>query len=329
MVFGTQTPDEEARRILDHFITDVTPRFRAPDGTPARGMVDTADCYSWWDVRGDSGGHSESMLGGWLADSGTRDSVFLATKGTALIDDIGAVWDGDRVVDWQHVEPHFVGASPRVLRESLAASLKRLGVERIDLYYNHVDDRSTPLVDSVGTFASFVEDGRIGAYGWSNVTTWRLAQIRATAEANGWPQPAALQQEHSYLRRRAGLRHNSIVDGEQFDYLETHPDLQLVAYSPVNKGLYSETSRRAADYPAMNAYRGPDADARLAAVDRVAAATGATGNQVVLAWMMARATPRVLPLMGPRTWNHYLENIEALDVQLSADQLAELDAAGA
>jgi len=329
MVFGTQTPEDEASRILDHFISDVTPRFTAPDGTPARGMVDTADCYSWWDVRGDSGGHSESMLGGWLAASGARDSVFLATKGTALIDDIDAVWDGDRVVDWQLVEPHFVGASPQVLRDSLAGSLQRLGVETIDLYYNHVDDRSTPLAESVGTFASFVADGRIGAYGWSNVTTWRLAQIRAVAEANGWPQPAALQQEHSYLRRRAGLRHNSIVDGEQFDYLETTPDLQLVAYSPVNKGLYSEKSRRAADYPAMNAYRGPDADARLAAVDRVAAATGATGNQVVLAWMMARATPRVLPLMGPRTWDHYLENIEALDVELSADQLAELDAAGA
>ena len=79
----------------------------------------------------------------------------------------------------------------------------------------------------------------------------------------------------------------------------------------------------------MNAYRGPDADARLAAVDRVAAATGATGNQIVLAWMMARQTPRVLPLMGPRTWDHYLENIESLDVELSADQLAELDGAGA
>ena len=125
------------------------------------------------------------------------------------------------------------------------------------------------------------------------------------------------------------MRHNSIVDGEQFDYLEEYPDLQLVAYSPVTKGLYSNASRRSRDFPVMSAYYGEDADARLAAVDRVAAATGATGNQVVLAWMMARQTPRVLPLMGPRTWDQYLENIEALDVELSADQLAELDGAGA
>lgn len=329
MVFGTQTPEDEARRILDHFISDVTPRFTASDGTPARGMVDTADCYSWWDVRGDLGGHSESLLGRWLAASGTRDAVYLATKGTARIDDIDAVWHDDAQADWSVAARHFVGASPDVLRDSLAGSLERLGVETIDLYYNHVDDRSTPLADSVGTFASFVSDGRIGAYGWSNVTTWRLAQIRAIAEANGWPQPAALQQEHSYLRRRAGLRHNSIVGDEQFDYLEEYPDLQLVAYSPVNKGLYSEKSRRAADYPAMNAYRGHDADVRLAAVDRVATATGATGNQVVLAWMMARQSPRVLPLIGPRTWDQYLECIEALDVTLTAGQLAELDEAGA
>ena len=69
-----------------------------------------------------------------------------------------------------------------------------------------------------GFFASFVAEGRIGAYGWSNVTTWRLAQIRGIAEANGWPQPQALQQQHSYLARRAGLRHRSIVSDEQLDY---------------------------------------------------------------------------------------------------------------
>lgn len=329
MVFGTQTPEDEARRILDHFTTEVTPRYSAPNGAAALGMIDTADCYSWWDVRGDYGGHSEGVLGRWFSDAGTREAVFLATKATALIDDIDAVWSGDDQADWSVVSQHFVGASPGVLRESLAASLERLHTDHIDLYYNHVDDRSTPLADAVGTFASFIADGRIGAYGWSNVTTWRLAQIRAVADERGWPQPAALQQQHSYLRRRAGLRHNSIVDDEQLDYLETYPDLQLVAYSPILKGLFSNPDKRSADFWAMEPYLGPDADARLAAVDRVAAGTGATGNQVVLAWMLAGSKPRVLPLIGPRTFDQYLECIEALDVSLTADQLAELDGAGA
>ena len=324
MIFGTSTPEPEARRILDHFIGEVTPRYPG-----ARGMIDTADCYCWWQAPGEMGGHSESLLGRWFADSGTRDQVFLATKATGMLTDLDGVWNADGSSNWAVARHKFVGAAPDVLKAALEGSLKRLQTDRIDLYYNHVDDRRTPLPDSVGTFASFVADGRVGSYGWSNVTTWRLAQIRAVAEANGWPQPAALQQQHSYLARRAGIRHTSIVDGEQFDYLESYPDLQLVAYSPVLKGLYSEPAKRAASFGAMHPYNGPDADAKLAAVDRVATASGATGNQVVLAWMLARETPRVLPLIGPRTFDQYLECIEALDVELTADQIAELNEAGA
>lgn len=329
MIFGTVTPEDESRRILDHYIDEITPRFTAPDGKPALGMIDTADCYCWWERRGEYGGHSESLLGRWFAESGKRDKVYLATKATALIKDLDAVWTDEGVADWSLVEPQFVGANPKVLRESLAASLDRLQTDRIDLYYNHVDDRRTPLTDSVGTFASFVADGSIGAYGWSNVTTWRLAQIRAVAEANGWPQPAALQQQHSYLRRKAGLRHNSIVGDEQLDYLEQYPDLQLVAYSPILKGLFNSKDKRSADFWAMEPYLGPDADARLAAVDDVAKASGASGNQVVLAWLMSQTAPRVLPLIGPRTFDQYLECMEAIDVELTPAQLEQLDAAGA
>lgn len=327
MIFGTVTPEEEARRILDHYVEEVLPRFTAPDGSPAKGMVDTADCYCWWERKGEPGGHSESLLRRWLADTGHRDRVYLATKATGLIDDLDAVWK-DGQPDWSLARQHYVGAHPTILRDSLAASLERLGVDFIDLYYNHVDDRRTPLVDAVGTYASFIEDGRIGAYGWSNVTTWRLALIRATAEANGWPQPVALQQQHSYLRRRAGLRHNSIVDDEQLDYLETYPDLQLVAYSPILKGVFSDKAKRG-EFWAMDPYRGPDADARLAAVDDVARQTGATGSQVVLAWMMAQEAPRVLPLIGPRTFEQYLDAMGALDLELSPAQLELLEAAGA
>ena len=329
MIMGTRTPEPEARRILEHFLTEVTPRYAAPDGTAARGMVDTADCYCWWEVPGEMGGHSESLLGRFFADSGTRGATFLATKATGLLTDLDGVWQADGRANWEVARTKFVGSAPEVLRSSLAASLDRLGVDRIDLYYNHVDDRRTALADSVGTFASFVADGRIGAYGWSNVSTWRLAQIRAVAEAHGWPQPAALQQQHSYLRKRAGLEHLSIPGDEQLDYLRAYDDLQLVAYSPVLKGLYSDPAKRAPDFWAIDPYRGPDADARLAAVDAVASASGATGNQVVLAWLMAQASPRVLPLIGARTFDQYLECIEALDVTLTPDQLAELDAAGA
>ena len=329
MLHGTRTPEPEAVRVLDHFLTHVTPRFAAPDGTPARGMVDTADCYCWWEVRGDSGGHSERVIGRYLAHAGNRADAFLATKGTATIDDLDVVWrDASGGPHWDVARSHFVGASADALARSLPASLDRLGLDSVDLYYVHVDDRRAPLAETLATLAAFVEQGRIGAYGWSNVPTWRLAQIREIAAANGWPQPVALQQEHSYLRGRTGLANQSVVNAEQLDYLATYPDLQLVAYSPVLKGVYAAVDRRG-DFAALDPYRGPDADARLAAVDAVAAATGATGNQVVLAWLLSRSAPRVLPLIGPRTFDQYLECIEALDVTLTPEQIAELDAAGA
>lgn len=324
MIFGTSTPEPEARRILDHYVGEVTPRFPG-----AKAMVDTADCYCWWEAPGETGGHSESLLGRWFTDTGARDRVFLATKATGMLTDLDGVWTEDGRANWAVARSKFVGAAPQVLKDALVGSLERLQTDRIDLYYNHVDDRKTPLPDAVGTFASFLADGRVGHYGWSNVTTWRLAQIRAVAEANGWSQPAALQQQHSYLARRAGLRHNSIVSDEQLDYLTQYLDLQLVAYSPILKGLYSDPAKRNRDFWAIDPYYGPDADAKLAAVDRVAAASGATGNQVVLAWMLAQDAPRVLPLIGPRTFDQYLECIEALDVELTASQLEDLNTAGA
>ena len=100
MIFGTSTPEGEARRILDHFIGKVTPRYAAPDGSAAQGMIDTADCYCWWEAPGETGGHSESLLGRWFVDSGERDRVFLATKATGMLTSYDGVWLPDGGGDW-------------------------------------------------------------------------------------------------------------------------------------------------------------------------------------------------------------------------------------
>ena len=78
-------------------------------------------------------------------------------------------------------------------------------MDHIDLYYVHVDDRTTPLEETLQTLADFVQEGKIRYLGWSNVRTWRLERIRGLCAANGWPQPVALQQQHTFLQRRAGL----------------------------------------------------------------------------------------------------------------------------
>jgi aryl-alcohol dehydrogenase-like predicted oxidoreductase len=138
----------------------------------------------------------------------------------------------------------------------------------------------------------------------------------------------AVQQQHSYLRRRAGLEHVSIVDDEQLDYLREREDLTLVAYSPILKGIFDDPAKRVGHW-AMAPYAGPDAEARLAAVAQVAGEVGATGNQVVLAWLLASDSPAVVPLIGPRTREQFEAGLGALDVVLSDEQLARLDAAGA
>jgi aryl-alcohol dehydrogenase-like predicted oxidoreductase len=213
------------------------------------------------------------------------------------------------------------------LRSSLEGSLRRLGVEHIDLYYVHVDDRATNLEETLSTLADFVQEGKVRHLGWSNVRTWRLERIRALCTANGWPQPVAVQQQHSYLQRRAGLRTASIVDDEQLEYLAERPDLSLVAYSPLLGGLYDAPAAERGGYDKLSAYAGDAAERRLAALESVAAQTGHRPGQVVLAWLAAQRSPRVIPLIGTTKVARYEQAAQAMDIELTAEQLATLEAA--
>ncbi|MEV4108786.1 aldo/keto reductase [Nonomuraea sp. NPDC049695] len=315
MIMGTVTPEDEAVTILDRYLE------------AGGNFLDTADCYCWWESRGSYGGESEELLGRWLARTGRREQVFLATKGSAVIRDLDAVWSDGRP-DWDAAYRTFVGAGAKTLREAIDGSLRRLGTDHVDLYYVHVDDRATPLEETLEALAGIVQAGKARYIGWSNVRTWRLERIRQLCAQHGWPAPVALQQQHSYLRRRAGLRHASIVDDEQLDYLQAHDDLSLVAYSPILKGIYDDPAKRAG-HGAMDPYQGPDAEARLAVAAEVAAETGVTPNALVLAWLLHQTSPAIVPLIGPRTIQQYEAALPALDVKLTGEQLARLDAAGA
>jgi aryl-alcohol dehydrogenase-like predicted oxidoreductase len=254
MGMGTLAGDEESFALLD--------RYAADGGA----FLDTADCYAWWWARGTPGGQSEELLGRWLARSGRRDKTFIATKGSGRLQDLAAVWPaGAEVGDWSAAR--FVGAGAGTLRSALEGSLRRLGVDHIDLYYVHVDDRSTALEETLQALADFVAEGKVRYLGWSNVRTWRLERIRGLCAANGWPQPVALQQQHTYLQRRAGLDQPSIVDSEQLDYLRERPDLSLVAYSPLLKGLYDEPAAERLAHRGAGPYAGDAAAPRLAALD--------------------------------------------------------------
>jgi aryl-alcohol dehydrogenase-like predicted oxidoreductase len=314
MAMGTLADDETSFALLD--------RYAADGGT----FLDTADCYAWWWAKGTPGGQSEELIGRWLARSGRRDRTFVATKGSGRLRDLEAVWpSGSDVADWGAAQ--FVGASAGTLRTSLEGSLRRLGTDHIDLYYVHVDDRSTPLEETLQALADFVAEGKVRYLGWSNVRTWRLERIRGLCAANGWPQPVALQQQHSYLQRRAGLDNLSIVDAEQLDYLCERADLSLIAYSPLLKGLYDAPAAERPGHRGMGPYAGEAGARRLAALDAVAAETGYKPGQVVLAWMAAQRSPRMISLTGTTKVSRYREAAQALDLELTAEQVAALDAA--
>jgi aryl-alcohol dehydrogenase-like predicted oxidoreductase len=314
MQMGNETSEEDSTRILD--------RYRAIGGS----FIDTADCYEWWARPGSTGGESEELLCSWMRSRACRDETFLATKGSGLPVHSPDLWAADGTPDWELARRTFSGAGAANLRAALEGSLRRLGTDHVDLYYVHVDDRSTPLDETLAALASFVAEGKVRYLGWSNVATWRLERIRGRCAANGWPLPVAVQQQHSYLQPRPGADSISIVSGEQLDYLRANTDQTLVAYSPILKGIYDSAVKRDGHWM-MDSYAGPDTEARLAVLGEVAAEAGVTPNQLVVAWLLHQRSPRVVPLIGPRTPDQFEAALPALDVKLTDDQLARLAAA--
>ncbi len=314
MLMGTLTDEETSFGMLDHFVDH------------GGNFIDTANAYCWWNNPGSRGGESEELIGRWFSRTGRRDDVFLATKGSGLIDDLDAVWVDGRP-DWTAARQHFDGAGGDNLRRSVDDSLRRLQTDHIDLYYVHVDDTSTPIEETLQALADVVATGKVRHIGWSNVRTWRLERIRQVASENGWPIPVALQQQHSYLRPRGGLEGNvSVVSDEQLDYLRSERGLTLVAYSSLVKGAFDDQAKRATGV--LEPYRGADTDARFAAVDTIAAELGVAGGQVVLAWLLAQRDPAVVALIGPRTREQYDSAWPGLTLELTDEQLARLTSAG-
>jgi aryl-alcohol dehydrogenase-like predicted oxidoreductase len=285
MFFGTTVDEATSFRLLDRY-HEVGGRF-----------IDTADIYAFW-VEGGEGGESESLIGRWMRERGNRDELFLATK-------VGAA-PGDAL-------------SAATIRRGAEDSLRRLGTDRIDLFYAHADDRSTPLEETVGGFGELVADGTARHLGCSNTMAWRIERARAIARAGRY---CCVQQRHSYLRPRPGADFEGQLPSsdELLDYCAAE-GVGLLAYAALLGGAYTR-----ADRPVPAGYAGPEADARLAALRAVAEETGATPNQVVLAWML-QGTPPAIPLIGASGEAQLEENLAALDVDLSEDQLARLSAA--
>jgi aryl-alcohol dehydrogenase-like predicted oxidoreductase len=304
MLFGTVTDERTSLAILDRYVE--------AGGT----FIDTADNYAYW-ANGGQGGESEELLGRWRASRGVGDEVVIATKlgarplapGTSFLD------NGE-------------GLSAKVIRESSQRSRDRLGQDRLDLLYAHIEDARVPLQETVGAFAELVAEGSVGLLGVSNHRAWRVERARALAAAAGLPGYEVLQYQHSYLRARTDFPSALSPDGEpgfassdHLSYLRAEPGLTLVAYSPLLSGAYVR-----ADKPLDAEYEHPGTPARQAALREVAAETGATVNQVVLAWLIGADVPAI-PLVGASSVAQLDESLAAVDLDLTPAQRAKLDAA--
>lgn len=304
MLFGTRTDEKTSFAILDRFVE--------AGGT----FIDTSNNYAYWED-GSQGGASENVIGRWRRSRGIGDEVVIATKMGArpLAPGTGYVENRE-------------GLSARAVRIAAEQSRERLGTDRLDLLYAHIEDPATPLAETVEGFAALVAEGSVGLLGVSNHWAWKVERARATAAARGLPGFEVLQYSHSYLRRRTDLSDALSADGsygvaggDLLSYVRAEPALTLVAYTPLLAGAYVRD-----DKPL-----GPDLDhagtpARLAALRKVVAETGATANQVVLSWLIGGEVP-VVPLTGVSSVAQLDENLAAVDLELTVGQRALLDGA--
>ena len=257
-------------------------------------FLDTADTYGL--------GHNETLIGRFLA--GRRERVVVATK-------FGIVRRADSA-------ERRIDNTPAYIASACDASLRRLGLDTIDLYYCHRRNPETPLAETVGAMARLVEQGKVRALGLSEVSPETLRAAHAIHPI------AAVQSEYSLWSR-----------GPEDGMLETCRDLGVtfVAYSPLGRGFLTgaiDPDRLAAgDFRTGNPRFQGAALAQnrrlLAGLGAIAERRGATPAQVALAWLVSRA-PEVVPIPGARRRARLAENAAAVDLVLTPGEIAELDA---
>ncbi len=258
-------------------------------------FLDTAEVYGPF--------RNEELLGRALA--GRRDGVVLATKFGFRIEDGASVGLDSR---------------PEHVREAVAASLRRLRTDRIDLLYQHRVDPAVPIEDVVGAMADLVREGKVRYLGLSE------AGARTIRRAHAVHPISALQSEYSLWERN--------LESEIIPLLR-ELGVGLVPFSPLGRGFLTGTARRAEEYPESDfrrrdpRFQGSNFDANVRAADAVralAARRGATPGQLALAWLLHRG-PDVVPIPGTKRRAYLEENVAAAALALSPAELAELDAA--
>lgn len=291
-LIGSRIDRETSFRLMDLFVEN--------GGT----FFDTGNFYAAW-LPGCVGGESESAIGAWMKERGNRHSLAIGSK-------LGFDYPGCEG-----------GLSAAEIERECEKSLRRLGTDHLDVYYAHKDDAATPLEETMAAFDRLIRAGKVRTIGASNLHGWRIAEANTVSRLNGWQQYSVIEQRHTYFRPRhgAGFGPQIVINEDLKDQARTR-GITLVGYSVLLQGAYTRSDR-----PIPAQYAGPEADARLAALQAVAAETGGSLNQVVIAWMR-QSDPPVLPIIAGSRPEQVMENVGALKLELSAEQMRSLDSAG-
>lgn len=294
-VFGWTANEAASFQILD----------RCVDAGVA--LIDTADVYSAW-MPGHKGGESESTIGAWLKARGNsaRSKVLIATK-------VGMLAGRQ-------------GLKKANIFAACDDSLKRLGVDVIDLYQSHRDDEETPLEETMEAFASLVKAGKVRALGASNFSAERLKAANDISAKHGWPRYETLQPQYN-LSDRAGfegaLQDLCVKDG-----------VAVIPYYGLASGFLTGKYRSEADFKKsirggrMGTYLNDRGRRILAAMDTVAAETKATLAQIALAWLASRKSIAA-PIASATSLAQLDELLGSLKLKLTSAQISALDQASA
>jgi aryl-alcohol dehydrogenase-like predicted oxidoreductase len=275
-------------------------------------MIDTADVYSAW-APGHKGGESEALIGRWLKrDPAKRGKVVIATK-------VGFL-DGE-IVDGEYV----AALDPQVVMRACDASLARLGIDRIDLYYQHRDNEKVPLSDSLGAFDKLRREGKILAIGISNFTAPRVEEALAVSASQGFARPTALQNWYNLVEREkfeGPLREVALREGLAFfPYYSLANGFLTGKYRSKDDLGKSVRGARSIEY--LDSDRGRKV---LEAQEDVAAETGAAMATVALAWL--KAQPAVTaPIASATSVAQAEQLVAALTLELTEGQIDRLTAA--
>ncbi|MFJ4904497.1 aldo/keto reductase [Streptomyces sp. NPDC093249] len=284
-VFGWTADEAQSFAVLD--------AYAAAGGN----FVDSADAYSAW-AEGNEGGESETVIGRWLASRGNRDDIVVATK-------VGA-------------HPRFKGLSATTIKAGAEASLRRLGTDRVDLYYTHFDDETVPVEEIVTALDQLVKEGKVRAVAASNISPERLRASLDFAESEGLTRYVALQPHYNLVSR-------DTYEGPLLETVE-RAGLSAVPYYGLAAGFLTGKYRPGAAVDSVRATGAAghlDTErgrAVLSALDTVAGAHSAEPATVALAWLAARPTVAA-PIASARTVEQVPALVAAAGLTLSEAEL--------